>query len=87
MPQADRRKMSWRTRYLLIGGVALVTAVGLIGWHFVGGVGLKRAAWPTWLGEEPADASRSRRCSRHTRPREWWPGPSAREPATSMAQA
>jgi len=31
--------MPWRARYLLIGGVALVTAVGLIGWYFWGGQG------------------------------------------------
>ena len=31
--------MPWRARYLLIGGVALATAVGLIGWHFFGGRG------------------------------------------------
>jgi uncharacterized membrane protein len=37
MPQADRRRMARRGRYLLIGGVALVAAVGLIGWHFWGG--------------------------------------------------
>jgi hypothetical protein len=29
--------MPWRARYLLIGGGALVTVVGLIGWHFFGG--------------------------------------------------
>ena len=39
MPQADRRSMAWRARYFLIGGVALVTAVGLIGWHFWDGRG------------------------------------------------
>ena len=31
--------MPWRVRYLLIGGVALVAAVGLIGWNFFGGRG------------------------------------------------
>jgi hypothetical protein len=25
--------MAWRARYILIGGVTLVTAVGLVGWH------------------------------------------------------
>jgi hypothetical protein len=35
--QADRHRMAWRARYLLIAGVAFVTAVGLIGWHFLGG--------------------------------------------------
>jgi hypothetical protein len=27
-------RMPWRARYIVIGGVALVTAAGLIGWHF-----------------------------------------------------
>jgi hypothetical protein len=36
---ADRRRMVWRARYLLIGGVVLVAAVGLISWHFWGGRG------------------------------------------------
>jgi hypothetical protein len=31
--------MPWRVRYILIGGVVLVTAVGLIGWNFFGGRG------------------------------------------------
>jgi hypothetical protein len=31
--------MTWRVQCLLIGGVALVAAVGLIGWHFWGGPG------------------------------------------------
>ena len=31
--------MSWRARYLLIGGVTIVAAVGLIGWYFFGGRG------------------------------------------------
>jgi hypothetical protein len=31
--------MAWRARYFLIGGVALVTAVGLIGWHVWDGRG------------------------------------------------
>jgi hypothetical protein len=31
--------MSWRARYLLIGGVALATAVGVVGWYFFGGRG------------------------------------------------
>jgi hypothetical protein len=31
--------MPWRARYLLIGGVALATAVGVVGWHFFGGRG------------------------------------------------
>ena len=39
MPQADRRSMAWRARYFLIGGVALITAAGLIGWQFLGGCG------------------------------------------------
>jgi hypothetical protein len=39
MPQADRRSMAWRARYFLIGGVALITAVGLIGWQSLGGRG------------------------------------------------
>jgi hypothetical protein len=34
-----RRTNHWRARYFLIGGVALVAAVGLIGWHFWGGQG------------------------------------------------
>ena len=39
MPQADRRRMAWRARHFLIGGVALATAVGLVGSHFWGGRG------------------------------------------------
>ena len=39
MPQAERRSMAWRARYFLIGGVALITAAGLIGWQFLGGCG------------------------------------------------
>jgi hypothetical protein len=31
-----RPRKPWRARYFLIGGVALVGAVGLIGWHFWG---------------------------------------------------
>ena len=31
--------MAWRARYFLIGGVALITAVGPIGWQFLGGRG------------------------------------------------
>jgi hypothetical protein len=31
--------MPWRARYLLIGGVALATAVAVVGWHFFGGRG------------------------------------------------
>ena len=31
--------MTFRTRYLLIGFVALFVAAGLIGWHFFGGQG------------------------------------------------
>jgi hypothetical protein len=48
MPQADRLRTAWRARYFLIGGVALVTAVGLIGWQFLGGRGevLKPAGGP-----------------------------------------
>jgi hypothetical protein len=37
--QVGQRRMAWRVRYLLIGGVAVVTAVGLIGWHSWGGQG------------------------------------------------
>src|SRR6266446_483723 len=37
IPQADQRRMASRVRYLLIGGAAFVTAVGLIGSHFWGG--------------------------------------------------
>ena len=37
--QADRRRTAWRTRYLPIGGVALVITVGLIGWQLFGGRG------------------------------------------------
>jgi len=32
-------RLPWRTRYIVIGSVALVTVVGLIGWHFFGGRG------------------------------------------------
>jgi hypothetical protein len=31
--------MPWRARYIVIGGVAIVAAVGVIGWHFFGGQG------------------------------------------------
>ena len=31
--------MTFRARYFLFGGVAIVAAVGLIGWHFFGGRG------------------------------------------------
>jgi hypothetical protein len=31
--------MSWRARYIVIAGFALIVAVGLIGWHFFGGRG------------------------------------------------
>ena len=31
--------MPWRARYFLFGGIAIVTAVGLISWHFFGGRG------------------------------------------------
>ena len=31
--------MPWRARYLLIGGVALATAAGVVGWHFFDGRG------------------------------------------------
>ena len=31
--------MTFRARYFLIGGVAIVAAVGVIGWHFFGGQG------------------------------------------------
>jgi len=34
-----RPRKPWRARYFLIGGVALVGTVGLIGWHFWGGQG------------------------------------------------
>ena len=37
--QADRRRAASRTPYLLLGGVALVTVAGLIGWHFFDGRG------------------------------------------------
>jgi putative SOS response-associated peptidase YedK len=43
---------------------------------------LKPAAWPAWLGEEPADAPQLKTCSRPTRRRRWSPGPSARGSAT-----
>jgi hypothetical protein len=33
------RRVVWRVRYLLVGGVLLVAAVDLIGWHFWGGRG------------------------------------------------
>src|SRR5215831_6410261 len=37
--------MAGRVRYLLVGGVALVTAIGLIGWHFWGrGIEARRRA-------------------------------------------
>ena len=39
MPQADRRSTAWRTRHFLIGGIALITAVGLVAWQFWGGRG------------------------------------------------
>jgi hypothetical protein len=32
-------RLPWRTRYIVIGGVALVTVVGLISWHFFGSRG------------------------------------------------
>ena len=32
--QAERRRTAWRTRYALLGGVALVAAASLIVWHF-----------------------------------------------------
>jgi hypothetical protein len=32
-------RLPWRTRYFLIGGVAIAATVGLIGWHFFGGRG------------------------------------------------
>jgi hypothetical protein len=32
-----RQPMTFRARYLLIGGPALAAAVGLIGWNFFGG--------------------------------------------------
>ena len=32
-------RMPWRARYFLFGGVAIVAAVGLIGWHLFGGRG------------------------------------------------
>jgi hypothetical protein len=35
----DGFSMPWRARYLLIGGVALATAVGVVGCHFFGGRG------------------------------------------------
>jgi hypothetical protein len=31
--------MPWRAGYIVIGGVAVIAAVGLIGWHFFGGRG------------------------------------------------
>ena len=31
--------MPWRARYLLIGGVALIAAAGVISWYFLGGRG------------------------------------------------
>jgi hypothetical protein len=37
--QADRRRKAWRTQYLLLGGVILITAVGLIGWRYSSGRG------------------------------------------------
>jgi hypothetical protein len=37
--QAERRRTAWRTRYALLGGVALVAATSLIVWHFWGGRG------------------------------------------------
>ena len=39
MQQADPRSMAWRARYLLIGGIVLVAAVGLVAWRFLGGRG------------------------------------------------
>jgi len=40
--------MSWRARYIVIAGFALIVAVGLIGWHLFGGRGevLKRDGGP-----------------------------------------
>src|SRR5215469_10296451 len=35
----DRRASPWRTRYALLGGVALVAAASLIVWHFWDGRG------------------------------------------------
>jgi len=35
----DRRASAWRTRYALLGGVALVAAASLIVWHFWDGRG------------------------------------------------
>jgi hypothetical protein len=37
--QVGQRRMGWRVRHFLIGGVAFVIVVGLIGWHFWGGRG------------------------------------------------
>jgi hypothetical protein len=34
---AGRGRTAWRARYILTGGVTLVTAAGLIGWYFFGG--------------------------------------------------
>ena len=31
--------MPWCARYIVIGGVAILAAVGLIGWHFSAGAG------------------------------------------------
>ena len=41
-------RMSWRARYIVIAGFALIVAVGLIGWHLFGGRGevLKRDGGP-----------------------------------------
>jgi len=36
---ADRRRTAWRTRYALLGGIALAAAVGLIVWRFWDGRG------------------------------------------------
>src|ERR1700747_2524984 len=32
-------RMPWRARYIVIGGVALIAAAGVIGWHFFDGRG------------------------------------------------
>jgi hypothetical protein len=37
--QVGQPRMGWRVRHFLIGGVAFVIVVGLIGWHFWGGRG------------------------------------------------
>jgi hypothetical protein len=38
-PVAGADKSDATLRYFLFGGVAIVAAVGLIGWHFFGGRG------------------------------------------------